>query len=122
VRLERRHAGGAVGASADMIVSSSVSAKACAACSPAAVAAALSADVRTAPTLARKAGVSGLLFDARTRSLDFTELSNTGTREFVHVLSAQGQQLVGLRHDAGAKGFGFKSDIDRELSRLQRVM
>jgi sugar phosphate isomerase/epimerase len=88
----------------------------------AAAAAALSADVRTAPTLARKAGVSGLLFDARTRSLDFTDLSNTGTREFVHVLSAQGQQLVGLRHDAGAKGFGFKSDIDRELSRLQRVM
>lgn len=88
----------------------------------AAAAAVLSADVRSATVLARKAGVSGLLFDARMPSLDLTELSNTGMREFLHVLSAQAQQLVGLRHDVGSKGFGFGADIDQELSHLQRVM
>jgi sugar phosphate isomerase/epimerase len=86
------------------------------------VAAALSADVRSAPLLARKAGFGGLQFDARTASLDIPELSGTGRREFLQVLSSQGQQLVGLRYDVGRKGLGPGADVDRELSNLQRVM
>src|SRR5262245_3353478 len=86
------------------------------------VAAALSPDVRSAPLLARKAGFSGLQFDARSAALDIPALSTTGRREFLHVLSSQAQQLVGLRYDVGPKGIGPGADIDRELSTLQGVM
>ena len=86
------------------------------------VAAALSADVRLAPLLARKAGFGGLQVDAQAPSLDLTELSDTGRREFRRLLEAQAQQLVGLRHDVGNRGIGPGADVDRELSRLRRVM
>src|SRR5687768_10269461 len=86
------------------------------------VASAFSNDPRTAPAVARKAGFRGLLFDARGGGLDVTELSGTGRREFRHLLGAQDQQLVGLRHDLGSRGLGPGADVDRELSRLQKVM
>ena len=86
------------------------------------VASAFSNDPRTAPAVARKAGFTGLLFDARGNALDVTELSGTGRREFRHLLGAQDQQLVGLRHDLGSKGLGPGADVDRELSRFQKVM
>ena len=86
------------------------------------VAASLSADARAAPTLARRAGFRGLQFEARTAALDLPELSATGRREFLRLLSAQDQQLVGLRMDLGPKGLGPGADVDRELSRLTRVM
>jgi sugar phosphate isomerase/epimerase len=86
------------------------------------IAAAFSPDPRVAPTFARRAGFGGLLFDARSAALDIPELSGTGRREFRHVLSGQDQQLVGLRTDLGPKGFGPGADVDRELSRLGRVM
>lgn len=86
------------------------------------VAASLSGDARTAPTLARKAGFAGLQFEARTPALDIAELSGTGMRELMRLLSAQDQQLVGLRVDLGIKGLGPGADVDRELSRLTRVM
>src|SRR5687768_13039522 len=86
------------------------------------VAAALSDDARAAPTLARKAGFAGLQFEARTAALDIPELSGTGLREFLRLLTAQDQQLVGLRMDLGIRGLGPGADVDRELSRLTRVM
>ena len=86
------------------------------------VASAFSNDPRSAPAVARKAGFTGLLFDARGNALDVTELSGTGRREFRHLLGAQDQQLVGLRHDLGSKGLSLGADVDRELSRLQKVM
>ena len=86
------------------------------------VAAALSGDARQSPTLARKAGFAGLQFEARTAALDIPELSGTGLREFLRLLTAQDQQLVGLRVDLGIRGFGPGADVDRELSRLTRVM
>lgn len=86
------------------------------------LASALSNDVRAAPTLARKAGFAGLQFEARTAALDISELSGTGRREFLGLLSAQDQQLAGFRADLGVKGFGIGADVDRELSRLTRAM
>lgn len=86
------------------------------------VASAFSADPRVGPALARKAGFGGLQFDARSAALDIAELSSTGKREFRHLLGAQGVQLVGLRCDLGSKGFALGADVDRELSRLHRVM
>jgi sugar phosphate isomerase/epimerase len=86
------------------------------------VAAALSTDARAAPAMARKAGFSGLVFDARSPSVDVTSLSGTGRREFRHLLDTQAQQLVGLRHDVGAQGFGPGGDVDRELSLLRQIM
>src|SRR5688572_1027551 len=86
------------------------------------VASAFSPDARTAPTLARKAGFDGLLFQARSDPLDIAELSMSGRREFARMLSAQNQQLVGLRHDLGPKGFAPGAAVDRELSWLERVL
>ena len=86
------------------------------------VAAALTTDPREAPTIARTLGFDGLLFDAFSADLDIPSLSATGLREFRHVLSAQDRQLVGLRVDLGAKGFGPGADVDRLLSQFDRVL
>ena len=86
------------------------------------VAAAVSQDPRLAPTRAREAGFSGLLFDAYSSALNIPDLSGSGRREFRQMLSAQDQQLVGLRWDAGPKGLSVGADVDQVLSRLDRVM
>ena len=86
------------------------------------VAAAVSQDPRLAPTRAREAGFSGLLFDAYSSALNIPDLSASGRREFRQVLSAQDQQLVGLRWDAGPRGLSIGADVDQVLSRLDRVM
>jgi sugar phosphate isomerase/epimerase len=86
------------------------------------LAAALSTDAREAPAIARRLGFDGLLFDAFATDLDVPSLSVTGRREFRHVLSAQDRQLVGLRVDLGAKGFGPGADVDRLLSQFDRVL
>lgn len=86
------------------------------------VAAALSTDPRAVAQLSRRAGFGGLQFDARTNAIDIPELSGTGRREFLRLLTGQDQQLVGLRLDLGAKGLGIGADVDRELSRIARVM
>src|SRR4029079_1386593 len=46
--------------------------------------------------------------------------SQTGRREFAHVLSSQAQTLIGLRVELGAKGFGPGADVDRQLARLDQ--
>ena len=46
------------------------------------VAAALSNDSRTAPTMARLAGFSGLQFEAYSNALNIPDLSASGRREF----------------------------------------
>ena len=86
------------------------------------VAAALSADVREAPRLARLAGFRGLLFDAWSSSLSIPDLSITGRREFRQLLSAQDQRLIGLQLDLGPKGFTLGADVDRQISRIDRAM
>lgn len=86
------------------------------------VAAALSEDPRSAPLRARSAGFSGLQFDAYSSSLNVPELSTSGRREFLRLLSAQDQQLVALRWDAGPKGLRPGADVDEVLARLEKVM
>jgi sugar phosphate isomerase/epimerase len=86
------------------------------------IASALSPDPRVAPRMARSLGFGGVQFDAFSSSFDVTELSQTGRREFLHVLSGDNQRLVGLRVDLGLKGFGPEADVDRLLSRLGKVM
>src|SRR5688572_4125085 len=86
------------------------------------LAAAFSTDAREAASAARVHGFGGLLFDAFSSSLDVTTLSQTGRREFRHVLSGTNQQLVGLRVDVGPKGFGPGADIDRLLRQFEKVM
>jgi sugar phosphate isomerase/epimerase len=81
-----------------------------------------STDAREAVLRCRQAGFAGLLFDAYSPSLNITELSVTGRREFRHILFAQDRQLVGLRVDLGSKGFGPGADVDRLLSQLDNVM
>jgi sugar phosphate isomerase/epimerase len=81
-----------------------------------------STDPREAVLRSRQAGFDGLLFDAYSQSLNITELSITGRREFRHILSSQDRQLVGLRVDLGHKGLGPGADVDRLLSQLEQVM
>jgi hypothetical protein len=86
------------------------------------VAAALSQDPRSAPQRARAAGFAGLQFDAYGSGLSIPDLSASGRREFLRLLSAQDQQLVGLRFDAGPEGLRPGADVDQVLARLERVL
>jgi sugar phosphate isomerase/epimerase len=86
------------------------------------VASALDSDPRQAPRLAREMGFAGLQFDAYGSALRIPDLSATGRREFLHVLSNQSQQLVGLRADAGPKGLGPGADVDRLIKGFDRAM
>jgi sugar phosphate isomerase/epimerase len=86
------------------------------------LAAALSTDARQAARSARALGFNGILFDAITPSLNLTELSQTGRREFRHVLSSSNLELVGLRRDLDAKGLGPAADVDRVLNELNQVL
>jgi sugar phosphate isomerase/epimerase len=86
------------------------------------LATALDPDPRRAAMLARASGFTGIEFDAFSPALDLTTLSQTGRREFAHVLSSQDQRLVALQVDVGPKGFGPGADIDRLLAQFRRVM
>lgn len=86
------------------------------------LAAALSNDARQAVRAARLLGYSGTLFDARTPALDLTQLSQSGRREFRHILAASNLALIGLRHDLGAKGLGPGADVERAMGELDRAM
>lgn len=82
----------------------------------------LSTDPRLVPTLARQLNLPGLLFDAYAREFAIPDLSQTGRREFQKVLRQQDRQIVGLRVDLGQYGLSAKSDVDQQLSRLERAM
>jgi sugar phosphate isomerase/epimerase len=86
------------------------------------VAAALGRDLRQVPQLARQSGFSGLLFDAYLPELSVPDLSQSGRRELLHLLSMQEQRLVGLRVGLGANGLGPGADVDQALSRVERAM
>ena len=86
------------------------------------VAAALSTDARQAPRVARTLGFDGLLFDAYGATLSLPDLSQSGRREFRHVLAAESRALVGLRADLGPKGLTVGVDVDRILSLLTKAM
>ena len=83
---------------------------------------ALSPDPRQAATTARANGFAGLAFNAFSPALDLTALSQTGRREFRHVLSSNDEQFVALRADVGPKGFAPGADIDRLLRQFEKVM
>jgi sugar phosphate isomerase/epimerase len=67
-------------------------------------------------------GFAGLVFDARSRELDLTQLTQSGRREFLRVLSSNDLQLAGLAVDLGAKGLAAGADVDRCIAHLDRVM
>ena len=86
------------------------------------VAEAFASDAREAVKSARASGFTGVQFQAFSPQLNLTELSQTGRREFRHILSSSDQQLTGLRVDVGPKGFGPGVDVDRLLSQFVGVM
>jgi sugar phosphate isomerase/epimerase len=86
------------------------------------VALALSDDPRQAVRASRGMGFEGLQFDGAAGSLDLTTLSGSGRREFRHVLASQDQQLIGLRGEVGARGFGPGADVDYAISRIEKLM
>jgi len=82
------------------------------------LAGALSRDTRTAVAQSRRMGFDGLLFDVT----DLPELSQSGRREFRHVLAGSNEQLIGLAVSAGPTGFGPGADVDRALRDIERAM
>jgi sugar phosphate isomerase/epimerase len=85
------------------------------------VSSAFSADPRVAARIAREVGFGGLQFEAF-GGVDLTTLSQTGRREFLHVLSSHDQQLTSLAVDVGARGVGPGADLDRILAQLAKVL
>ncbi|MCC6423045.1 MAG: sugar phosphate isomerase/epimerase [Phycisphaerales bacterium] len=71
---------------------------------------------------ASAAGFAGILFDSAGPRLDLTTLSNTGIREFRHILSAANVKLTALRAPIDPKGFSPGSDIDRQLNRIEKTL
>jgi sugar phosphate isomerase/epimerase len=86
------------------------------------LASALASDPRIAARNAREMGFAGLLFDTSSASLDLVSLGASGRREFLRTLTSQDRQLIGLRIDIGARGFGPGADVDRIVDRLDSVM
>jgi sugar phosphate isomerase/epimerase len=86
------------------------------------VAEALDFDPRLAAFAARKLGYDGMLFRARLRTLDLTELSGTGRREFLGVLRASNLSLTGLQFDLDDKGIGPSADLDQVLHRVNQLL
>jgi len=85
-------------------------------------ASALSSDPRDAAPRARQLGLAGIEFDAFAPAVSLPDLSQSGLREFRHVLSGQNLELIGLRADLGNKGLGPGADVDRALARIERAM
>jgi sugar phosphate isomerase/epimerase len=67
-------------------------------------------------------GFGGIAFEAINPTLNLTELSQTGRREFRQMLAGNNLALVALNFDAGAKGFAPGADIERAINRADRVM
>jgi len=86
------------------------------------LASALSDDPREAPRLARQYGFRGVQFDAYGTRLSLPELSQSGRREFRHMVAAQSQLVAGLRAGVGIKGLAPGADIDQVLDRLDKAM
>jgi sugar phosphate isomerase/epimerase len=89
---------------------------------PAVVAAALSDDFRSAVKLAHAAGFAAIQMEPRLGGLDLPSLSQTGNRELLAILRADGLEMVGLRLDLGGKGLGPGADIDAALDRIEKVL
>jgi sugar phosphate isomerase/epimerase len=81
-----------------------------------------STDPRDAVESVRKSAFDGVVFDAVSPVFDLTTLSDTGRREFRHVLSSRDLTAVALQVDVGPKGFGPGADLDRLLSRFDKVL
>jgi sugar phosphate isomerase/epimerase len=86
------------------------------------ISSALSPEPRRVPEIARRLGVPGLLFDAFSPSLSIPELSQSGRREFRHLLSSQQRELIGLRLSLGPTGLSAKADVDQQLSKIENAM
>lgn len=61
-------------------------------------------------------------YDPFARSLDLTELSQTGRKEFLRLLSSQNLQLASLRIGLGARGFGPGADVEHLIDRVDKVL
>ena len=54
--------------------------------------------------------------------MNLTELSESGKRDFRHLLAAQNVQLAALAVEIGAKGIGRGADVDRVIARIDTAM
>lgn len=81
----------------------------------------LTADPRRLADAALQAGFEGLLFEPQWGEVDLTTLSDTGVREFRHVVTRSNLALVGLQAELGPRGFSPGTDVDRLLSQCGKL-
>lgn len=86
------------------------------------VAASLSDDPRRAATAARQLGFAGIQFDVNSGPLDVTALSASGRKDFRKMIANHGLDLTGLRCELGTKSLTPFADLDRVLSRMEKVL
>ncbi|HRK29956.1 MAG TPA: TIM barrel protein [Tepidisphaeraceae bacterium] len=79
-------------------------------------------DIRIAAGASRKIGFDGMVVPSRSASLDLTELGETGTRDFRHILASYDQILVAIDSSLGKAGFSLTADVDRALARMGKVL
>lgn len=82
----------------------------------------LSDDIRTAASIAQASGFVGLTVPARAPGVDLTQLSQSGAREYLHILSSFGQQLVAIEHRLDKNGISPTADIDRVLDDAAKLI
>jgi sugar phosphate isomerase/epimerase len=86
------------------------------------VAAAIDSDVRNAARISRQLGFAGLLLDVSMPGLNLTDLSQSGRREVAQVLRSENQRLAAIRFDLGPTGITPRTDLDKLLFKLDKVL
>jgi sugar phosphate isomerase/epimerase len=82
----------------------------------------INADLRTAVAEARLLRLTGLELPLVSTQLDLLSLSGSGRREVVHLMGSHGIVLSGIRIELGGAGLGPRTDVDRLLDRLEKVL
>lgn len=82
----------------------------------------LSDDIRTAASIAQANGFAGLTVPARAPGADLTQLSESGAREYRHILGSFAQQLVAIENRLDKHGISPAADIDRVLDESSKLI
>ncbi|MFT3787065.1 MAG: sugar phosphate isomerase/epimerase family protein [Tepidisphaeraceae bacterium] len=79
-------------------------------------------DTRDALRAASAAGFTGVLLDSISPTLKPHELSQTGRRELLHLVSSSNLTLTGLQARLPGDGFAPKADVEQSLAHATRAM
>jgi sugar phosphate isomerase/epimerase len=87
-----------------------------------AIARVLGDNLREQVAAGRLDGFAGLVLDAYSPSLILSDLSETGRREVVHLLSGSGLQLSAVQTSITSEGFAPRTDLQQSIDRVCRAI